>query len=104
MPYGVPAAFTGAVMPYLSRNAGIDLDAIGWFVTLMFLPSVLQFLYAPIVDFGPKRKHWLLIVAVLGASCLFVALQMRLPDDKLLFLVFGFLAQLFSGLIGSCNG
>ena len=104
MAYGVPAAFTGAVMPYLSRNAGIELDAIGWFVVLMFIPSVAQFLYAPIVDFGPKRKHWLLIVAVLGASCLFVALQMRLPDDKLLFLVFGFFAQFFSGLIGSCNG
>jgi hypothetical protein len=33
-------------------------------VTLTFVPPMLQFLYAPVVDIGPKRKHWLLIVTV----------------------------------------
>jgi MFS transporter, PAT family, beta-lactamase induction signal transducer AmpG len=102
--YGVPGAFTAAAMPYLARRAGIDLDAIGWFVTLMFFPSVVQFLYAPIVDFGPKRKHWLVMVSLIGAVCLFIAFQMKLPDDKFWFLLFGFFAQLSSGFIGSCNG
>jgi len=102
--YGVPGAFTGQVMPFLSRGAGFELDAIGWFVTLLFIPSVVQFLYAPIVDFGPKRKHWLVIVSVLGAVSLYIAFQMTLPDHKLPFLLFGFVAQICSGLIGSCNG
>ncbi|MEO6777692.1 MAG: MFS transporter [Kofleriaceae bacterium] len=104
MTYGVPGGFTGIVMPYLARRAGIELDAIGWFVTLLFVPSILQFLYAPVVDFGPQRKNWLVIVSVAGAACLFVAFQMHLPEDKVTFLVFGFLASVFSGLIGSCNG
>ena len=104
MTYGVPGGFTGIVMPYLARRAGIELDAIGWFVTLLFVPSFFQFLYSPVVDFGPQRKHWLLIVGALGAGCLFVAFQMHLPENKVSFLVFGFLAAMFSGLIGSCNG
>jgi MFS transporter, PAT family, beta-lactamase induction signal transducer AmpG len=104
MPYGVVGAFSTVVMGYLTRRAGVEVGDIGWFVMLVFIPPMLQFLYAPIVDFGPKRKHWLLIVTVIGAVLMNLAFVTPLPDDMTRFLVLVIGAQLVSGLVGSCNG
>ena len=104
MPYGVAGSFTGVVMPYLARRAEIEVEDIGWFVTLLFVPTFFQFLYAPVVDFWMRRKHWLVTVATLGAVCQFGAYQMSLPDNLVPFLIFAFLSQMISGLVGSCNG
>ncbi|HEU0035370.1 MAG TPA: MFS transporter [Kofleriaceae bacterium] len=104
MPYGVVGSFSGAVMPYLARRAGFSVDDIGWYVSLLLVPPVVQFLYTPIVDVGPKRKHWLMIVTFLGAACLVAATLTPLPDQLTLFLAFAFAAQTISGLVGSCNG
>jgi len=102
--YGVPGAFIAVLMPYLARRAQLDLDHIGWYVTLLFVPTWFQFVYAPVVDFWIRRKHWLVVLALLGGGCLFVSLQMPLPDQVVPFLGFAFVAQVVSGLIGSCNG
>ncbi|MFT3694058.1 MAG: MFS transporter [Kofleriaceae bacterium] len=104
IPYGVAGTFTGGLMPYLTNRAGFQLDSIGWFVTLLFIPSVLQFVYAPVVDFGPRRKYWLILLSVLAALSLFAALQMSLPDNRNAFLAFGFAAQIFAALISAANG
>lgn len=104
IPYGVAGTFSGVLMPYLAKRAHFDLESIGWFVTLLFIPSFLQFLYAPIVDFGPRRKYWLILLSLLAAASLFGALQMPLPDSRNAFLAFGFAAQVFAGLISSANG
>jgi MFS family permease len=104
MPYGVVGSFTGMVMPYLARRAGIEVEDIGWFVTLLFVPTFFQFIYAPVVDFWMRRKHWLVTVATVGALCQFGAYQMSLPDHLVPFLIFAFAAQAISGLVGACNG
>ena len=104
MPYGVVGSFTGVVMPYLASRAGLELKDIGWFVTLLFVPTFFQFIYAPVVDFGPKRKQWLVIVTVIGAMCLFGATQMSLPGNLIPFLALAFAGQTIAGLVGSCNG
>ena len=104
VPYGVAAAFAGQVMAFLTRAEGSDVESIGWYGTLLLFPTVLQFLYAPVVDFGPRRKHWLVAVSVVSAACMYAAAQMQLPDQMAPFLVLSFLAQLISGLVGACNG
>jgi MFS family permease len=104
MPYGVPASFAGAVMPYVTADVGIKIDAIGWYGTLLLVPPILQFLYAPIIDVGPRRKHWLIIVATLGAACLLASCLMPLPQHTTAFLAFAIAGQLIGGLVGSCNG
>lgn len=103
-PYGVPGAFTAVVTPYLAARAGADLELIGLFVSLLFIPPMVQFLFSPIVDFGPRRKYWLLLMAAVGAICLFAACQMKMPEHTWPFIGFAFLAQLSTGLIGCCNG
>ena len=104
IPYGVAGTFSGVLMPYLAKRAHFELDSIGWFVTLLFIPSFLQFLYAPVVDFGPRRKYWLILLSFLAALSLFGALQMPLPANRNAFLAFAFAAQVFAGLISSANG
>jgi len=102
--YGVVGQFTGLVMPYATEHAGADLGSIGWYNALLFVPTFLLFLYAPIVDIGPRRKYWLVIVSAIGAACLVASFQMKLPDQITAYLAFGFAAQLISGLVGSCSG
>lgn len=103
-PYGVVGQFTGLVMPYATEHAGEQLGSIGWYNALLFFPTFLLFLYAPIVDIGPRRKHWLVIVSAIGAACLIASFQMKLPDQIPAYLACAFAAQLISGLVGSCAG
>lgn len=104
VPYGVSGGFVAGTMPFLARKAGISVGDIGWYGAALLVPPIVQFLYAPVVDIGPKRKHWLIIVAALGALCLAIALTMPLPSKIGPFLGFAFAGQLVSGLVGTCNG
>lgn len=102
--YGAAGSLTGIVMPYLARSAGIEVNNIGWFVWLLFVPSIFQFLYAPIVDFGPRRKYWLVLMTFFSAAAIVGAISMPLPDRLVPFLLLAFVAQFFTGLIGACYG
>jgi MFS family permease len=103
IPYGVSGTFSGAVMPFLANRNGVKLDAIGWYGTLLLVPAMFQFVYAPLVDIGPKRKHWLVGFALASALCLAGAFVVT-PRQTVLFLVLAFIGQLFAGLVGACNG
>ena len=104
IPYGIAGGFVATTMPFLARKAGISVGDIGWYGTALFFPPVVQFLYAPIVDIGPKRKVWLILLALLGAICFGVSLTMPLPSRATAFLAFAFVGQAINGLTGSCNG
>ena len=104
VPYGVCGGFVATTLTFFARKAGISVEDIGWYGTALFFPPVVQFLYAPIVDIGPRRKHWLIIVAAVGAACLALALTMPLPSRINAFFALAFAGQTISGLVGSCNG
>jgi MFS family permease len=104
IPYGVGGVFVSAVMPFLAERADFGIEDIGWFFLALFLPTVVQFLYAPIVDVGLKRKHWFLVVATLGAACFAAAIATPIDTHTDLFLAFAFAGQFLTGLTGSCNG
>jgi PAT family beta-lactamase induction signal transducer AmpG len=103
-PYGVVASFVAQVMPNLGQAAKIDVGAIGWFSALLFVPSIVLFLYAPVIDLGPRHKHWLLLTSIGGAACMYTTFLMPLPEHLTAFLIFAFLANVISSLVGSCNG
>lgn len=104
MPYGICAAFVATTMPFFTRKAGISVENIGWYGAALYIPSALAFLYTPLVDIGPKRKHWLILLSTLSAACLCLALTMPLPSHIGSYLGLVFAASCFSGLISSCNG
>jgi MFS family permease len=103
-PYGVMGSFVGQVMPSMTQSAKIDVDSIGWYSALLFIPSILLFLYSPIIDIGPRHKSWLVLMSVVAAICMFATFLIPLPEHVTLFLTFGFLANTISGLVGACNG
>lgn len=103
IPYGVAGTFSSVVMGHLAEKAGIDLGKIGWYVTLLLVPSMLQFLYAPLVDIGLKRKQWLVLFAAVSAAC-FAGAYVVTPRQTTAFLVLAFIGQVASGLVGACNG
>lgn len=102
--YGASGGFQAITMPYLLREAGISIEEIGWFAAASFVPPVLQFLWAPIVDVGLRRRTWLVLLATLASLCFFLALRCPLPSAKGTFLGLVVAGQLFAGLIGSANG
>jgi MFS family permease len=104
IPFGVAAGFAQITMPFLLRKAGLSVESIGWYGTAVLVPSFVQFLYAPMIDIGPKRRSWLVLVSVLGAACMCAALTMPLPGKASTFLALTFVGQVLCGLVGSCNG
>jgi MFS transporter, PAT family, beta-lactamase induction signal transducer AmpG len=104
VPYGIGGGFAATTMPFFARKAGFSIGDIGWYGTALLFPPIVQFLYAPIVDLGPKRKHWLVIVSVIGAICYGLSLTMPLPSKIGAFLALAFAGGAISGLSGSCNG
>jgi MFS family permease len=104
IPYGVGGAFTGQLMPSFAEDAGYKLDKIGWFSTLLFVPTWLQFMYTPLIDLGPTRRQWLIGLALGGAACFALACMIPLETHLTAFLTLAFAGQVISGLVGSCNG
>jgi MFS family permease len=56
---GLPYGFFTQALPVLLRDAGFSLKAISA-TSLLFLPWMLKFLWAPFVDHRGTRKQWLL--------------------------------------------
>jgi MFS transporter, PAT family, beta-lactamase induction signal transducer AmpG len=104
IPYGVYGAFTATLLPFLFANAKISLQDIGWYGTATLIPTWFNFLYAPVVDLGMRRRSWLVLAAVLSGACLGAAVLQPLPSGKMTFAVFTFVGQVLNGLISSANG
>jgi MFS family permease len=104
IPFGVASGFAQFAMPFLLRRVGAPLAEISDYAALCLQPAAWQFLWAPIIDLGPRRKHWLLLMSAIGALCLFGALMMPLATHRAWFLRLTIAAQVFTGLVGSCVG
>ena len=71
LPYGVYMGYLQTPMPYLLRRMGYPVDRIGSMVALALLPMALYFLWSPVVDFGLRRRTWMVLLgAVSGAMLL----------------------------------
>ena len=63
---GLPFGFFSQALPPLLRSYGVDLEVIG-FISFLFFPWALKFLWAPYVDqYGSqklgRRKSWILFL------------------------------------------
>ncbi|MCX5745014.1 MAG: MFS transporter [Proteobacteria bacterium] len=104
LPYGVVGSYAGQVMPYLVRHSKLDVDSIGWYSLILLIPPMLQFLYAPIVDIGLRRKHWHVLITLISAAALVGTCLVPVATYPTEYMIFAVIAQLISGLVGSCNG
>jgi PAT family beta-lactamase induction signal transducer AmpG len=104
IPFGAAAGFCAVTMPFLLRRHNISVATITAISAAALIPSSYQFLWAPVIDIGPKRRTWLTLVSAVGAICMAAAMFLELPKQLHLFEVLIVAGQAFTGLVGSCNG
>lgn len=97
---GFPLLLIGSTLQAWMTNEGVDLTAIG-LVSLLGLPYVLKFLWAPLLDrfklpFLGRRRGWMLVFQLLIVLCIF-GLSLTNPSTDLTLLCgWAFLISFFS--------
>lgn len=97
---GLPLLLTGSTLQAWMTNEGVDLTAIGM-VSLIGLPYVLKFLWAPLLDryqvpFFGRRRGWMILFQILLVLSIF-GLSLSSPKTNIIMVcVWSFLIALFS--------
>jgi MFS family permease len=104
IPFGVSGTFAGVAMPFLLSEAGLTVKQIALIGGLALVPAYLQFIWAPVLDMGLRRRTWLVLVSFFGSLCLAVAMVVKLPEHLVLYGTLIVAGQLLCGLVASCNG
>lgn len=90
----VPLAFLKTGFQAFLRDEQVAYDSIGWLISLLLMPWVFKFLWAPAVDKWcqnklPKIRKSILFFQIVGALLLGIAAVMQFPDSlQLIVLVF----------------
>jgi MFS family permease len=72
----VYVGFTATPLPFLLSRVGVSVYEIGTIGSVLQLPNILVFLWAPLVDVKLRRRTWLVISSVVTAVCLWIALPL----------------------------
>ena len=104
IPFGISGGYTAVAMPYLLREAGAPMTTIAAVGAATLIPAAWQFLYAPLVDLGIRRRAWLMLLAGGGGVLLAASLLMPLPHALKWFEALCVLGQGVVGLSSSANG
>jgi len=73
LPVAVYVGFTATPLPFLLSKAGVSVYQIGTIGSLLQIPNILIFLWAPLVDVKLRRRMWLVLSAAATAICLWIA-------------------------------
>jgi MFS transporter, PAT family, beta-lactamase induction signal transducer AmpG len=76
LPVAVYVGFTATPLPFLLSKAGVSVYEIGLIGSLLQLPNIFVFLWAPLVDVRLRRRSWLVLAAIATAVCMWVALPL----------------------------
>ena len=79
LPLGVFSGVGGVPMTFLLAKAGVSVDVIARVSSIMQLPTVFYFLWAPLVDIKLRRRAWLVLGALASAACLWAAFPLFTP-------------------------
>ncbi len=104
VPFGVAGGYTSVAMPFILSRAGVPMSTIGGLSAAVLVPLSWQFLWAPLLDVGLRRRTWLLLTAAFGALLLAASLLLRLPQQLWPFEVCCVLGQGLCGLVSASNG
>lgn len=104
IPYGVAGAFTASTLGRILKLNHVESSKIETVIALTVLIAGVQFLWAPTVDIGLRRRSWYLLMAFTSATVLAAAMMVPLPDHVNLFIVLTLIAQLAICLTSACVG
>jgi MFS transporter, PAT family, beta-lactamase induction signal transducer AmpG len=72
--YGVFAGYVQTALPWLLRHMGYPVDGIGTIVALILSPMAFYFVSSPLLDFGLRRRTWMLLVSALAGVLMAAAI------------------------------
>jgi MFS family permease len=100
--YAVFSGYVLTALPWLLRHMGYGVSAIGAIVALVVSPMTLYFPVSPLLDFGLRRRTWMLVVCGLGGALLAAAILLLAYDVELAkWLLFaGYLCTVLSSACG----
>jgi MFS family permease len=103
LPYGIFLGYLQTALPWLLRQIGYPVDQIGSIESIVLLPMTLYFLWSPLVDFGLRRRTWMVLLATVSAVMLAAAILLLVhhPHLATAMLCAGFAVNL---LTTSCGG
>lgn len=73
LPLGISVGFKFTPLPFLLAQAGVSVERIANIASLVHLPAVLVFFWAPLVDIILRRRTWLVLGALGTALGLLLA-------------------------------
>ena len=104
IPFGIAGGYTSVAMPFILHQAGVSMATIAAVSAAALVPLSYQFLWAPVLDIGLRRRSWLILTATLSGLLLGASLCLKLPSQLFLFEVLCVAGQALSGLVSSSNG
>jgi MFS family permease len=92
---GLPYGFFTIALPAMLREAGLSLKAISA-ASLLALPWMLKFLWAPYLDHRGTRRGWLLTLQLSAVTVALVMTQLQLDSGYVLLFAAAFLFNLIA--------
>ena len=74
MPYGIVQGFVQTPLPVMLRHFGVSTGEIATIAALITLPTTLNFLWCPLVDFLLPRRTWMVLATAATAALFFVGI------------------------------
>ncbi len=87
LPLGIIIGINSTALPFLLAKAGLRVDAIAGISSILNLPGVLVFVWAPLVDTRLRRRTWLALATV--ATSVFVCVFFPLIGTSHILLMSG---------------
>ncbi len=81
LPVALYFGFKTTALPYLLNKSGVSVYEIGMIGSLLQIPNILVFLWAPLVDVRLRRRTWLIFSAIATGVCLWIALLLVGPSS-----------------------
>lgn len=74
MPYGSFNGVAAVALPFLLRRDGASVSRIAAIEALVQAPAIWYVLWAPLVDFGLRRRTWIVVLSLVSGASTAVAL------------------------------
>lgn len=104
LPGGIFTGFTQTPLPYILSKAGVRVESIANLASLLQIPNIFYFAWAPIVDMKLRRRSWLVLVSFLSAACLGMAVFLVGPAHLFLITVLFLSGAVINALVSSAEG
>jgi MFS family permease len=105
LPQGIYLGFVTTVLPFFLGQASVPIDQIAATTSLLSLPWIIFFLWAPLVDAWLRRRTWLMIWGVVTAVLLALAVPCVNTSGLLWVRILGIFGAVSASMVlAACGG